>query len=101
MKPEVNIKRTVKLIPTVFDELEDGEPGKAAIFHENVLHFTCPGCGRFGGIGICYGANVPNAWLLVEGNKNDPTTWTLSPSIRCVGCCGWHGYLTKGVFTSC
>ena len=51
----------VKLVSAIFDEWNDGQPGLAAIFHE-----------------------IPHAWLLIEGDRNDPTTWTLSPSIHCV-----------------
>jgi hypothetical protein len=36
----------------------------------------------------------------ITGNVSEIETVTLSPSINCIGCCGWHGYLTRGVFNS-
>lgn len=67
----------------------------------NGYMMACPGCAtqlvlRVGGDG----------WTVTEGNAGDPTTLTLSPSIwhhpeRNDGGCGWHGYLTAGVFRPC
>ncbi len=100
----IDLKRVVNLKVTVFDDWPDyAEPGLGAIFAPTeegcALHHTCPGCGHFGGIGICFGEKKEHCWKLVSGDKTDPTTWTLAPSIFCKGCCGWHGYLTNGVFT--
>lgn len=68
-----------------------------------VLVFTCPGCGRFGQImvGISVKPISGPSWLLQTGNRLDASTWSLMPSIHCVGCCGWHGYLKDGEFKSC
>lgn len=64
--------------------------------------FSCPGCGRFSGIraGNPKPADSPS-WHIDAGILEDPTTLTLSPSINCIGCCGWHGYMRNGVFESC
>ena len=66
------------------------------------LWFGCPGCQRNGAIRCDYQkpADSPS-WFVSSGDLEKPETLTLSPSINCVGCCGWHGYLTNGVFVSC
>lgn len=64
--------------------------------------FACPGCSQFGLIRV--GAVKPErtpSWVITRGEKGDPTGLSLSPSIHCQSCCGWHGYLTGGVFRSC
>lgn len=69
---------------------------------ENKLYFVCSGCGQWGGV-IC-GHLKPMqkpSWDIISGVPEDPTTLTLSPSINCIGCCGWHGYLKNGIFESC
>jgi hypothetical protein len=66
--------------------------------------FACPGCGMVGGItiGLEEKPDLPPSWLLTpQSTKSDITTWTLTPSIHCIGCCGWHGYLREGKFVSC
>jgi len=55
---------------------------------------ACPGCGRLGG------PKEGARWEVTAGNPADVTTLTVRPSIA-KDCCGWHGYLTNGVFTSC
>jgi len=68
--------------------------------HTGML-FVCPcGCGEMGGISF----DVPEAEGLSgpkwqwDGDEHSPT---VKPSIRKVGGCGWHGYLTAGVFVQC
>jgi hypothetical protein len=81
---------------------DTGEPGQSCRYVDGHFMFACPGCGRWGGIRV--GAQKPPespSWAITEGSVDDPTTLSLSPSINCVGCCGWHGYLTKGVYKSC
>ena len=74
------------------------------------LMFACPGCGQWGSIAC--GSPKPTggvggvrlagpSWEIVAGSLDDATTLSLSPSIHCQGCCGWHGYLTNGEFKSC
>lgn len=104
--PKVNNQRTC---PAFYynwkenDYPEYGEPG-ASCRHTEDGHFifACPGCGRFGGIRT--GSPKPSespSWGITEGSVDDPTSLSLTPSINCVGCCGWHGYLTKGIYKSC
>lgn len=54
----------------------------------------CPGCGQLGGPKA--GVN----WTVIKGSLEDVSTLTIRPSIA-KSCCGWHGYLTDGVFNSC
>mgnify|MGYP007089154836 CR=1 FL=1 len=80
-------------------EEETAELGACYKMNHDHLGFSCPGCGRFGAIqaGSPKPADRPS-WLIEQGTLDDPASLTLSPSINCVGCCGWHGYLRKGVF---
>lgn len=101
-------KRTVKAtVARVFDEDGgavlpiDQPPGTCQRTQKNRLMFTCPGCGQWGGVQAFDGPKKPDGWQIVAGMLDDPTTLTLSPSIHCVGCCGWHGYLTAGEFKPC
>ena len=59
------------------------------------VQFHCPGCGQVNG--IFYGEK---GWKIEKGDPEDPASLTVSPSIHCIGCCGWHGYLRDGVFQS-
>jgi hypothetical protein len=73
---------------------------------------ACPGCGQFGAIPVC--EDAPVRWSVVSGfsdvggvkvdagpgDVNDVTTLSLTPSIL-KRCCGWHGFLRRGVFESC
>src|SRR5262249_35745726 len=69
---------------------------------EDRIMFTCPGCGQWGGVRVGHPKSSPSpSWDIVSGDPADATTLTLAPSIHCVGCCGWHGYLRNGVFESC
>lgn len=66
------------------------------------LLFVCPGCRAIGSLPT----KGPRAWTVVEGDVSRPESLTLSPSIlhdspTVGGRCGWHGYLTKGVFVPC
>lgn len=84
------------------DDLQPGDACWAGGFNgkdkiENaVLRFSCPcGCKALGGIPLSHWEK--NGWTW-DGNKEKPT---LSPSIRMLTPCGWHGYLRKGVFERC
>lgn len=58
--------------------------------------FICPcGCGRHGWLQFRPGP--PPSWEW-NGNREKPT---LRPSVRQVGGCQWHGWLTDGVWRSC
>jgi hypothetical protein len=66
------------------------------------LTFLCPcGCGTPAGVAVAKdmndrGGNHP-VWQW-DGNIEKPT---ITPSIQIIGGCGWHGYLTAGVFRTC
>lgn len=80
---------------------ENIEPGFCISKYDNHLSFACPGCGRFGS--ILYGDPKPvisQSWK-IESGSIEALNLTLSPSINCVGCCGWHGFLKNGIFVSC
>lgn len=69
---------------------EGGDVGHAMI--------KCPGCGREGGQHLRKpGTPHPpdRASWEISGLPDKPT---LKPSVNCEGCCGWHGYLTDGVW---
>lgn len=69
--------------------------------HAGVIYLMaacCPGCGRQGGMQLYHkGIAKPNQGESWEWDENieEPT---LKPSVNCEGCCGWHGYLRKGVW---
>ena len=105
MAIEVNPKRTgLKVIPHQFAEdefLGYVEPGSLQQKFDGIL-LACPGCGRVSHMTV--GHPKPSkspSWDVVSGDLANPVTLTLSPSINCVGCCQWHGYLRNGVFESC
>ena len=99
-------KRTgVKAVAVVFPDDPTfppyGEPGQIDAKKGYMLS-ACPGCGAISGMLVAHpkpGASP--SWDIVSGSLKDVTTWSLSPSIHCRGCCGWHGYLRNGVFESC
>lgn len=101
-------KRTVKATRTG-EAWPDGEhalPGMCYIdsgaTYKDHLLFACPGCGRMGAIRATHPKDVNGpSWDITAGSLLEPEALTLSPSINCVGCCGWHGYLKNGVFESC
>lgn len=65
--------------------------------------FGCPGCGARS---ILYIGTGPagHTWHVTEGDAAQPDGVTLRASILHDpqrGGCGWHGYLTRGVFAPC
>ena len=109
-RPSVDARRTVAATPTdeAWPEEEYTTPGAVFIdparVYKGHLLFACPGCGRMGSIRV--GHPKPDnrdggTWDLVAGDVLKPETLTLAPSIHCVGCCRWHGFLQGGVFKSC
>lgn len=118
LSAEIDKNRTVKATALPRDGegwfMEDGTPGAMHLQHigdggafveagdpgirHTILIFNCPGCGRFGSIPV--GRTKPPigpSWEM----SGEGLALTLKPSINCVGCCGWHGFLTDGVFVSC
>lgn len=110
MKPTVDPKRTgvrAFLIPG-WPEGGYADPGAVLRSEDKegryagTLLFACPGCGEFGSVRCNHPKPAESpSWDILAGTPDDPTTLTLSPSIHCRGCCGWHGYLRNGVFESC
>jgi hypothetical protein len=105
-KPEVDKKRTVKATRTDDAWPDSGYTTPGAVFidteqtYKDQLLFACPGCGRMGAIGAKAGKKAKDYWKIESGELTEPEKLTLSPSINCVGCCGWHGHLRAGVFKS-
>lgn len=103
MSPATDPKRTdLRATPTTFDTGDgypgSAEPGAFEFVGYSTLVLACPGCGHVSAMRV--GNPKPllsPSWEL----GGTPTAPTLRPSINCVGCCGWHGYLTDGVFRSC
>lgn len=79
---------------------DESAPGDFFISAEGTqIQFMCPcGCGaeRILSIGTSKPAQGPS-WQW-DGNRERPT---LSPSIRDISHCKWHGYLRAGVFEPC
>lgn len=62
------------------------------------LSFVCPcGCGAIGGVAVGGDSSKHPIWQW----NNDLNKPTVEPSIRFIGGCEWHGYLTDGVFITC
>lgn len=102
MKPDVNPKRTNLAAKAV--DLSDragdyNEPGTYQLAEDCSLVLACPGCGWTSEmrVGLNHKPEAMPSWAMTQG----PEGITLLPSINCKGCCGWHGYLTKGMFVSC
>jgi hypothetical protein len=98
----VDPKRTnLKAVPVVFPDADwypdYAEPGTFELSGELAI-LACPGCGRVSGmrVGNPKPAKSPS-WEMT----GTPDALTLRPSINCQGCCGWHGWLTNGTYTSC
>lgn len=87
-----------------WDAVENGEPGTFKYLAnqdnepEKCLMAKCPcGCGEKFAISIYKAGEPVHGWLW-DGNKEAPT---LRPSIHRLFNCGWHGFLTAGVWESC
>lgn len=90
------------------DEFEAAGPGAiwlwrfaekiAAGGDEGRIMLKCPGCGEASSMHCrIAGALHPEGPSWVLTNVADGIT--MAPSINCVGCCGWHGWLKGGEFT--
>lgn len=102
MQYPVDPHRTVPMKEVVFPA-DDGsfpafaEPGSVdkETFGPDFWLISCPGCGYVSGLRV--GNPKPNkegAFAIIDDG-------TLHPTIKCVACCAWHGYLTKKVFKPC
>lgn len=103
-RPVIDVKRSgLKAVATSFQDDPVGgyaAPGSVEMMDGHML-LACPGCGYVSGIRV--GHPKPErspSWDVAGGNFDVPTL-TLHPSINCVNCCGWHGWLAAGVFNSC
>ena len=85
------------------DEVPDGDtPGAFAWCRRDgapFLLFVCPrsDAGALCGVPIAPG-RLPNGAQWQCGPNLDAPT--LTPSINCVGGCGWHGFVRNGVLTN-
>ncbi len=89
------------------DAPDYGEPGSAGALPPDMettgdhLAYCCPGCGVYGLLRAGDHQPAPSpVWQITAGSRDDVTTLSLTPSIL-TACCGWHGYLTGGVFRPC
>lgn len=74
--------------------------GSFTFERDKVIKFTCPcGCGNINVLQVYRAGPKPahTAWFW-NGNATTPT---LSPSIRDLAHCRFHGYLTDGVWQLC
>lgn len=88
--------------------LRDARPNKPGEFQyiENPkgeicgMALFCPcGCGPAGYLGFDNSdARAQDPTWTWNGNLNEPT---LTPSIHRTTSCGWHGFLTDGIFKQC
>lgn len=83
------------------DTWEPGEPGAVRLLNAETLVMACPGCGRVSAMSVGNPKPAKGPSWLLAGDATKPETVTLSPSINCVGCCGWHGWLRAGIYESC
>jgi hypothetical protein len=98
----VNLKLTgvkAKLLTELRFHAEPGDMMRTVNDAGEIIGFmlACPGCGSWGGIQFVADEHFKNPWRVTGGSVNDVTTLTVRNSIL-VHCCGWHGYLNKGVF---
>ena len=102
----IDLHRTCPL--RIVDDIDDDntQPGDVEVRGLTGAYgyaYACAGCGSRSWLAI--GADNPSPrWIVTSGDFARPETVSLSPSILHspqLGGCGWHGYLTKGVFTPC
>lgn len=105
--PTVHKTRTVAATRTGNAWPDSGYAAPGAVFvdtentYKDHLLFACPGCGKMGSIRATHPKDQGGrSWDIVAGKLTEPEGLTLSPSIHCVGCCGWHGWLKAGIFKS-
>ena len=99
----MNVK--AQLVDELFPNGETAAPGsfkfyrQAGVEGEAGLHFVCPcGCGSVLGVQFKRPPNESGPVWSWNGDRDKPST---TPSIRRIGGCEWHGYLTDGEFRTC
>lgn len=82
-----------------YDDLAK-QAGSVQFFTEDKgLRFNCPcGCGQHGAIPFSGRHDASVVSWQWDGDRTKPS---LSPSIRRVGGCKWHGHLAAGVWVPC
>lgn len=74
---------------------EDGGPCPGYLF-------ACPGCGQHSALTLHPADPGTPRWRVIGGEATRAEGLTLAPSIHhAVASCGWHGFLTNGVFVPC
>lgn len=72
-------------------------PGAFIVVEIKGIRCVCPcGCGSRFALSFVGHADSPRPAWTWDGDRARPT---LSPSIRDLGGCKWHGFLTAGVWT--
>jgi hypothetical protein len=107
-------RRTVHLRIVADLEAPDGRPGDVIPFRASTspdampwaLGILCPGCGSASLLPLTRPESAPTTHPVWTVTGGDPRTSivSLAPSIhhtKALGGCGWHGYLTRGVFSPC
>ena len=100
---EIDAQRS-GLKATLLDKFpESGEAPFGGIYPkmEGFIGIACPGCGQCSAMRVGNQKPTDSPSWEMTGSKYEIDTFSLSPSINCTGCCGWHGYLRNGVFISC
>ncbi len=100
---EVDKKRSgLVAVAVVFDDSDgyppSAPPGQYQVLSDRVWLLSCPGCGHLSSMRCGTPKPSPGPSWEVSGTAEAPS---LHPSINCIGCCGWHGYLKNGVFDAC
>ena len=106
----VDTNRTVAARLVGSEAFDNGfEPGDVALMVDapggppTAYGFGCPGCGARSILHLGTGP-AGHTWHVTAGDAADPAHVTLRASILHApqhGGCGWHGYLTEGVFAPC
>lgn len=107
---EIDLKRSVPAKLVHADKWGSLEPGECIKLVDGNggsvigLLSACPGCGEPLSLDFVRERPGHPRWNVSGGDPAKPETLSLSPSILhdpSKGACGWHGYLTNGVFTPC
>ncbi len=96
-----NNRVDAKIVDDLFSPDNDGVAGRIKYYRSNTpgaddlagANFWCP-CGCRELLSVSF---APGRWTW-DGNREKPT---VRPSILHVGGCGYHGWLTNGVFERC
>lgn len=95
----MNLKVT---IADSFDSLAAAGPGaiyfpQSTSAAERAMIMNCPGCGDRSAMTV-YPVGTPKPPSPSWEMSGEGANLTLKPSINCIGCCKWHGWLTNGEY---